>query len=271
MKFPEYPIRKVEPHPSGDIEQAPDVPIIDVIRHGDTAYKHGQNAKRELLDTHSPDFELSSQHLDLTDEGIRTIEHTARDLVGMIDKDNEVILIVSSPSWRANSSALIVEKELRNQGINILTSEKEFKFSQALNESSSRDQGIFDRQYDENRNPRPRADREKFPDANKEKRHTSEALGFQKFLRHTNNLYKYLSPETLKELNGKRLRIICFTHAEITNSFIKESLDLKDSDLTKFGNAQDWGQILEIRPQSHLQGTGEVETDVELRPIKEKK
>lgn len=259
MKVPEYPIRRVEKSPTKKVEQAPNVPIIDIIRHGETEYKQreGGGYIEEPLNTSSPDFELNSHYLDLTDKGIDTMKNTADQLAKMIDKDNEIVLIVSSPSWRAHSSGLVMEQELRTKGINILNKEGEYKFFEALNEAASRFRKIHNKYYDADYNPiTPEGDVDE-----REKRHEVEALAFQQFLRHMNNVYRFLKPETIKMLKGKKLRIVAFTHAEITNNFIPETFDIITS-----GDYQKRGQILELIPKSKLRAEGSSRTDVRLFP-----
>ena len=270
MKIPEYPIKKAE-QASSKIEQESDVPIIDIIRHGETDYKQGRNAepadsfdfesrKKKLLNTKTAGFALDSEHLDLTNQGIVTIKETARELVGIIDKKHEVVLIVSSHSWRAHSSALIVEKELRDQGITILNNEGGVKFSQALNEAASRWHKVYSKLDDTEEGRKIVNEAKDDVDVYREERLKMEALSFQRFLRHISNVYRWLKPETSVALKGKRLRIVCFSHAEITRDFIFETLDLdrKDWDI------QRRSQILEIIPKSQLPAEGQTVTKVKL-------
>ena len=256
MESPKYPIKKVEKEKVAKLEQQPDVPIIDVIRHGETRYKQRENGYiNKPLDTSSPDFKLDSEHLDLTDRGIASMRATAEQLADMIDRNNEVVLVVSSPSWRAHSSGLVVEEVLRNKGISILNGQGEFKFAEALNDSDSRYEKLRKKEAEDLKSgkyPEPGYD-------TRQERHKIETLAFQRFLRHMNNIYKWLKPETLAKINGKRLRIVCLTHAEMTNEFISQAFDV-ESDNDK----QARSQILEINPQSQLLASQETLTDVKL-------
>jgi hypothetical protein len=83
-------------------------------------------------------------------------------------------------------------------------------------------------------------------------------------LRHINNIYDWLDEKTIKKLEGKRLRIICFTHAEMTRDFVREAFDMGDT----AGKAHGRSQILEIRPKSKLRQGAEVETDIKVYPTK---
>ncbi|OGI68202.1 hypothetical protein A3A05_01345 [Candidatus Nomurabacteria bacterium RIFCSPLOWO2_01_FULL_41_12] len=263
MKTPEYPIKRIEKSPLKKVEQAPNVPIIDIIRHGDTDYKQGRgdDYKRAQLNTSFPGFKLDSEHLDLTRGGIITMKEAALQLVNIIDRANEVVLIISSPSQRAHSSALVVEKELRDNGINILNGTGEFKFAGALDEASSRLDKLRDKYYSKEGNPKTDEGHVDIRD----KRHEVEALAFQRFLRHMNNIYKWLKPETLEKIKGKRLRIVCFTHGEITGHFIPEAFHF-----TAEGGHQKRSQILEILPKSQLIAGKKITTNVKLYPTRER-
>lgn len=263
MKIEGYPLKIIDKK-KGGLEQEPDVPIIDFVRHAETEYKQGEykkerdgSYKRELLDTSSTGFALDSEHMDLNTEGITTMQETARVLLGMVDKEKEVILIVSSPSQRTHSSALIVDKIFRENGVNILNGAGDFRFFESLNETFSRMDNIEDDYIKEGGNKNTKEGMSAIED----KRRKVEASIFLKFLRHMNNIYDYLKPETLEKLKGKRLRIVCFTHAEITRNFIRETFNIPIDE-----KAQGNSQILEIVPESKLEENKEINTDMRLYP-----
>ena len=257
MEIPGYAVWKKE-KPEKKFEQEPNVPIIDIIRHGETNYLQRMGNVRPRVNVNEPSFALNDTHLDLTREGIEGLKRSAGILAESINKNQEAILIVSSPSDRAHSSALIFEHELRNKGINILNDKQQFKFFSAIESADERYPKLFekhnmidDRTLKWGGGPNSRFLRRK--------RQESEALEFQRFVRHITNIYKYLDPETLGKLKGKRLRVLCFTHAEITNDFIPKTFR---NDF--MGDAQERGQILEVRPKSQIKEGEEVETNVSL-------
>ena len=90
-------------------EKEPDlrIPIIDFIRHDKTDYKELQDIGFEF-DPESEDFKLDTEHLDLNEKGIKGILETAEQLEDVIDKDNEVVILVTSPNYRAQSSTLLI-------------------------------------------------------------------------------------------------------------------------------------------------------------------
>jgi len=266
MKTPEkYPISRVEKSIGDKFEQAPDVPIaIDVIRHDTTPRKQNKEGfhRASLLNVDIPNFKLDEEYLDLDKKGIASMEASANQLADLIDREKEIVLIVSSPAWRTHSSALVTEKVLRERGISILNEGKNFKFSKAINQHSSFFEKIVKRDFGDNSQTRQviedyikKGFKEGFKSASEilhiseeemERRmDEAETLSFQKFLRHMNNIYKFLHPETLDRLKGKKLRIVVFAHEETTRGFIKEIM--QDNSLS-----QSNGQILEIIPESKL-------------------
>jgi hypothetical protein len=240
-------------------EKASNSPIIDIIRHGETTRKQNKFGFHASLplDTSNSGFELSAENLDLTDEGIATIEETANQLADLIDKEKEMILIVSSPSWRTHSSALVLEKILRERGVSILNEGKIIKFFNAINQHSSFFDKILVKLFGDNKTTREvkRIYKEQgfksgIDAANKtfgidinEKMREAEGANFKAFLRHMTNIQGLLSPKTLEKLEGRKLRIVVLAHEETTFNFIKEVMPIGTL-------SQDNGQILEIIPRS---------------------
>lgn len=246
-----------------DKEQEPKikVPIINVIRHGSTEYKELQDPNFQF-NSEAEDFELNSEHLDLNEKGIEEINETADQLADTIDKEKEVIVLVTSPNFRAHSSTLLLEQRLRQRGITILNPEREIKKSRSLRqitqrpESSTAEWMVKDQAY-----------RKESPDHQKEPADEAipkiaRLLGkdiseiftedfdeidnrFQRFLRHMTNLDYWLQDETKDDLADKKIRVVCLTHEEILAKFMKQTLGTEEN-LKK-------GQMIEIRPQRTLE------------------
>ncbi|KKT00847.1 MAG: hypothetical protein UW07_C0010G0031 [Candidatus Nomurabacteria bacterium GW2011_GWF2_43_8] len=285
MEKTRYPISKVEESKSDKFEQAPNVPIIDIIRHGETERKQNQAGFHEasILDTSSPDFKLDSEHLDLDDEGIASIEESASQLTDLIDIEKEAVMIVSSPAWRTHSSSLVLERILREKGVTILNDERKPKFFKAINQHSSFFERTLKRDFGDTEKTRKvirdyieKGWREGFKSAldilgikkeDVDKRmNETENSDFQRFLRHMNNIYSWLSPKSLERLKKEkksRIRIVVLAHEETTCLFIRETMP--EGTLT-----QEKGQILEIVPQSKLLAGQEVVTNVKLYPKKDR-
>ncbi len=254
-----HPIKNIE-NPYSKLEQKYNVPIVDVIRHGETKRKQDFASFHDasLLDVDNSGFKLDAEHLDLDDKGIAGIEVTANQLADLINKEKEVILIVSSPAWRTHSSALVLEKVLRERGVNILTEEKKLKFFKEINQNSSFFEKIIKRDFGDNeqtkeviKDYKEKGYKEGFKSAEKilgvnreeieKKMDEAETSSFQKFLRHITNIHHWLNPETIASLKGKKLRIVVFAHEETTRGFIEKNMPSGTT-------SQEKGQILEITP-----------------------
>lgn len=224
MKTPEYPIKRIEKSSIKKFEQEPDVPIIDIIRHGETYYKQVFPEDYDVPPTFNPkaaDFKFDWEHLDLTPEGIETIESSANQLADIIDIPNEVVLIVSSSTWRTHSSALVLEKVLKERGVNILNFTGEIKLFHTLAANPLEYKGEL------------------------------HSRNFHRFLRHMNNIYDYLNDDTKRLLKGKKLRVVCLAHKETTGPFLYENAGIIQE------RGQIRGQILEIKPRSKLRSKKE--------------
>jgi hypothetical protein len=78
-----------------------------------------------------------------------------------------------------------------------------------------------------------------------------------------NNIYYWLSSESLQKLKDKKLRIVVLAHEETTRGFIEETMPIDTL-------PQENGQILEIVPQSELLAGDKVVTNIKLYPKKER-
>mgnify|MGYP001567408892 CR=1 FL=1 len=279
METSKYPISKIEKPTIKELKQESNVPIIDIIRHGETKRKqdHFGFHKATLLNINNPDFKLSTGHLDLDEEGITNIEASAQQLIDLIDIENEVVLLVSSPAWRAHSSALVLERILREKGVDILNAERKPKFSKAINQHSSFFEKSLEKYHTDNKTIEQimehyinngykeglKRSKETLGIDILEKMQEAENLNFQIFLRHMNNIYHWLRSKTLEKLKEKKLRIVVLAHEETTRGFIEETMPTG----TLF---QENGQILEIIPQSELLAGDGVVTNVKLYPKKDR-
>lgn len=287
-RFSPYSFESVPDSNADNRETDFEVPIIDVVRHGPTEYKELRN-KDFKFDPTARDFALDEKHLDLTAEGINSIHETANQLISRINKEKEAVLILTSPNFRAHSSALIIEHDLREAGVPLLgdcfrKSPPNAKRRVRTNQQriaparNLRQVGIgpnmvvpdwvkadasFRAAHPSHINAFPwdayqEIARRMGKDLSEIFTEGSEKidLRFNRFVRHINNLYRYLGPETRKRLKGKRLRVIALTHEEVPAVFTKDTL----------GHAENVkkGQILEIRPEKQMLAQSKVPTGIEL-------
>lgn len=271
--------------PTVEKEKAPIVPTIDIIRHGETKYKELQDESFKF-DPESPDFSLDAEHLDLTDEGIENIYSTAENLASTIDKDNEVVMLISSPQDRAMSTILIIEKVLTEKGITILNSSsaKEKGMSKGIKQSkiglgqislteeskSSEFMKTWTEAHKQYTKDHPEA--AEMPPAQLHalvaeslgrdlseifsKSHKKIAADFSRFLRHVININHYLQEDTKSILNGKKLRIICVTHEERISEFAQKSFNV-DKTVAK-------GQRIELSPRDILEKDSKIEAQTTI-------
>jgi len=254
-------------------EPNPHVPIIDIVRHGRTKYKELTDPSFQF-NPEADDFKLDPEHLDLTAEGIEDEINAAHQLLEQIDKENEVVILASSPNFRAQSSALVVEDILIKNGVRVLNSGK-IMDTLKLRQLTIKDKKDFPDwvaaagKYDKD-NP----DRAKdTPDV----KHPAiaEAMGhelsdlfaegypdidkrFEDFVRYMTNIYNHLNPATQAALEGKTIRVVALTHEEVSITFLKKVLDIEQT--------TEKGQILQLEPQDLMQPGTDVEVKVTLFP-----
>ena len=88
--------------------------ITDFLRHGESAYQEvlmSDEERQQLGDT---------RPIDLTEKGIEQVRKTAEELAQRIDKENEIVVLWSSPAWRARGSEEIIREVFEREGIEVL-------------------------------------------------------------------------------------------------------------------------------------------------------
>lgn len=259
------------------------IPIIDIIRHGQTDYKELRDPNFKF-NPEDKDFKLDAEHLDLTPEGITNILKTGELLAGQINKDQEVILFLTSPNFRAQSSMLLLQDYLAKNGFNILNKYQENERSgYKIKKSSNLRQIEFKKDGPASRVEWIEADKQYrlkkptnvAPDVAHPEIAASLGLDmkdvfqedygdinnrFEHFLRHISNIYSYFNPETKKVLQDKVLRVIAVTHEELPVKFLKKIFN----DETSLKRAQ----ILEINPLIKSKKMDDYSAKVKIYPQK---
>lgn len=255
-----------------EIEPRPEVPIINIIRHGATDYKELQNPDF-TFDPNDPSFEFDTEHLDLNEQGIQDILETAEQMGNIIDKDNEAVLVITSPNFRAQSSALLLESELRKRYVMLLNPDRDVRQADNLRQINLQDKTMSGKWIKADQKYRSQdSDRENLPpdiaheeiaeSLNQEltdiftEDYEEINLRFNRFMRHMINLNDWLSPETKEAIKNKKLRVISVTHEELPTKFMQNTLGTKEN-LKK-------GQILELYPEDFLTESGEIQAKVTL-------
>ena len=95
------------PEGKAEKEKIPDHILVFRVRHGDTEYKEqlqGIEDEREM---------------DLTDKGMEQVEAVAMRIADRLDKDNDIVWVISSPIKRTKDSAAIIREYLRANDFDI--------------------------------------------------------------------------------------------------------------------------------------------------------
>lgn len=96
--------RKIEKKELEKIENM----IVFRLRHGETDYHE-----------HTGEKKLNPGECDITETGRKMMEKDAEIIMQQIDKNNDIICVVSSPRIRAKNGKDIIEHELRLRGYNV--------------------------------------------------------------------------------------------------------------------------------------------------------
>ncbi|MFZ1720812.1 MAG: phosphoglycerate mutase family protein [Candidatus Moraniibacteriota bacterium] len=272
QSYENLPVSNVERDPR---EERPiDAPIVDIVRHGETEYKEMLD-KDFVFDPNQEGFALTPEYLDLTSDGIENIRRAAGQLIAAIDLQNEAVLLVASPNYRAQSSALIIADEFKKAGVPLLNGKpktaKNLRQIEVKNPEADMDEWMrvalgYRSESEQNAGASPDVAYQEV--AHRMGRELGDIvtedfdaikLRFDRYLRHYGNIRNYLDPKLQDRIADKRLRVISVTHEEIPTMFMREAL----------GSAMNLkkAQILEIRPASGLHKKGEtIDVDIELVP-----
>lgn len=268
---PNYSIEKIKSTESNEFTQDDNVPIIDIVRHGASDYKELRDSRFEYS-PNNENFKLDLDHLDINKEGMDQILETAEQIENISDKDNEIIMIVSSSGYRADSSLLLIENYLDQKGFNILNPGSKKMETGNLRQLGFKNKNDIEKWFkasSEFRGNDPEKIRltpskaheeiaknmghkdikgvftEDYKDVNKR---------FNRFLRHMTNIYRHVKLNDAS--NRKRLRIVCLTHEEVPAIFMEESLKT-EANLDK-------GQVLEIKPKQQITNENKYSTPTQV-------
>ncbi len=98
------PTKRIEQKESSKIEKM----VVFRLRHGETDYHE-----------HTGEKKLNPGECDITETGRKMMEKDAEIIMQQIDKNKDIICVVSSPRIRAKNGKDIIEHELRLRGYNV--------------------------------------------------------------------------------------------------------------------------------------------------------
>lgn len=112
-EFPRFPEKKERK------EDASSEPIIFFVRHGASNYE--------------------GEGLDITEEGVRQMEEVAEFFANSLDKDKDVLVLISSLKARARGSLMVLRKKLEEFGFKIVQLPKDKEYRERLSGMNTMD------------------------------------------------------------------------------------------------------------------------------------
>lgn len=194
--------------------------VVDFIRHGETEYLEDVFSDEEKL-------QMGSKYpRDLTPEGERQVRENAKIVVDNIDPDNEIVILWSSPAWRAQGAEEIIQELLGERGIEVY---KKSTIS-TMRSFDQKDQEYMDNLWEE------LADNGKIDDAvyerdpmfqQKSDRFESQPEVIKRVGRFFNSIRYFVEHA---DLSGKKLHIIGVSHFEFLNPLMEDIFDFRVDD-----------------------------------------
>jgi len=186
--------------------------VVDFLRHGTTDYLENYASQEDV------EMMNGKYPKDLTEKGEQEVIETAKKIVDTINPETDIVVLWSSPKWRAQGSEEIIKEMLEKRGIPI------------LKDSSIESMRSFD-QHDKDfmndlwakiapignsaetmyaRDPEFQEKNEKFESQPEVKKRAERVFNWIRYLAERANL------------NGKRLRIIGASHFEFINPIMED-------------------------------------------------
>ncbi len=231
---PEQPVMPEQDKENKEALPQNNVTIVDFIRHGTTKYT-------EILGSEEDKTKIrEGRAIDLTPEGEVEVRESAEKIIKDIDPENEVVVLWSSPAWRAQGSEKIVRELLEKRDIQIykdseISSMRPQEILPQVPGSQSEKIELFKQKrkefFDELQNPegwstdRISARLELFQKEN-ELMESNPAV--KRRAERVFNYIRYLT-EHLKS-NGKKLHIIGSSHFEFLNPIMEDIFDYRVDD-----------------------------------------
>jgi len=197
---------------SRETEPKNNIVIVDFLRHGTTEYLEyfmPEEEKKKIGD---------KIPRDLIPEGEAEVRKTAEQIAQKIDPKNEIVVLWSSPAWRAQGSEDIVKEELTKRGVEV------YRDSEI---SSMRNFDQYDKQFMNDfwkslvptgksaeiiysSDPKFQKKNEKFESQSEVRRRAGRVF----------NWIRYLAEHA--DLKGKKLHIIGSSHFEFLNPIMED-------------------------------------------------
>lgn len=198
---------------------------VDFLRHGESTYKerHAEKDKKEE---------------DLTELGKQQILEQAENLASSIDRENEIVVLWSSPAWRAQDSIEIIKQIFLEKGIDV-AHEKTIPLMRQIREKDLEYMGgVWQKAKDAGvsgdlvvtRDPEFQEESDKF-ESYPEIQHRAESVY---------NWIRYIAEKI--DAKGKKLHIIGVGHVEFLEPVMEQ---LFDFDIEK-GEGIRKGEVMKV-------------------------
>lgn len=199
--------------------------ILDVLRHGTTDY----------LEQETYFDKKKKRTKDLTPKGEEEIRMAAEEITSRINPENELVVLWSSPAWRAEDSLSIVRKALQEKSIEVYDSSS----ISALRAFDWRDKDYVNKMWERIENPEVAYSRDQeFQESNEKFESQPEV---RERARTVTDFMIYLAKNA--KLKGKKLHIICVSHFEFINPLMEEVFGYKVEE----GKGLEKGEVLRFQ------------------------
>ena len=188
-------------------EKEPEIQTVEVdfLRHGESTYKQRHAPKDEKVE-------------DLTELGKEQIQQQAEALAQSIDRENELVVLWSSPAWRAQDSIEIIKKVFVEKGIDVAHEKTITSMRQILEKDLDYMDGVWQKAKDEGvsgdvvvtRDPEFQQKSDKFE-------------SYPEIQRRSENVYNWIRYIAERiDTKGKKLHIIGVGHMEFLEPVMEQ-------------------------------------------------
>lgn len=216
------------------------VVMVDFLRHGATEYLENfvSASDRETMDGKYP--------RDLTSEGEREVEETVDRIVHTISPETDIVVLWSSPAWRAQGSEDILRELLEAHGIQV------YKDSaiESMRNFDQRDREFMNNLWEEmvSVGKAPELAYARDSDFQEKNEKFESQPEVKKRAERVFNYIRYFAEHA--NLQGKRLRIIGVSHFEFLNPIIEDIFGTRIEEGEGMKKGEDMSVTFDFDPAS---------------------
>lgn len=200
--------------PENSVEKEPKIRtvITDFLRHGESAYREvlmSDEERQQLGDT---------RPTDLTESGVEQVRKTAEELAKGIDRENEIVVLWSSPAWRARGSEQIIREVFEKEGVEVLREDVVSSMRPMKQYDAEHMLGVWAKAKEEGRSGDVVVARDlEFQEP------SDKFESYPEIRRRAERVYNWVRYMAEKiDTKGKKLHIIGTSHFEVLNPIMEE-------------------------------------------------